>query len=66
MPDLLNTRHQESFLLYMSSSEGETLGHFAKLRPDLKLFATDLAGSPEKNVRNRPIPIKPEVHKPDY
>jgi SAM-dependent methyltransferase len=35
-------------LLYMGSSEGETLGHFAELRPDLKLFATDLAGSPEK------------------
>ncbi len=35
-------------LLYIGSSEGETLGHFAELRPDLKLFATDLAGSPEK------------------
>jgi SAM-dependent methyltransferase len=35
-------------LLYVGSSEGETLGHFAELRPDLKLFATDLAGRPEK------------------
>jgi hypothetical protein len=35
-------------LLYIGSSEGETLVHFAELRPDLKLFATDLAGSPEK------------------
>jgi SAM-dependent methyltransferase len=35
-------------LLYIGSSEGETLGHFAELRPDVKLFATDLAGSPEK------------------
>jgi SAM-dependent methyltransferase len=35
-------------LLYIGSSEGETLGHFAELRPDVKWFATDLAGSPEK------------------
>jgi len=35
-------------LLYIGSSEGETLGHFPELRPDLKLFATDIAGSPEK------------------
>jgi SAM-dependent methyltransferase len=35
-------------LLDIGSSDGETLGHFAELRPDLKLFATDLAGSPEK------------------
>jgi len=35
-------------LLDIGSSDGLTLGHFAELRPDLKLFATDLAGSPEK------------------
>ncbi len=35
-------------LLDIGSADGETLGHFAELRPDLKLFATDLAGTPEK------------------
>jgi SAM-dependent methyltransferase len=35
-------------LLYIGSSNGETLGHFAELRPDLKLYATDVAGQPEK------------------
>ena len=34
-------------LLDVGSGDGETLGHFAELRPDLKLFATDLAGKPE-------------------
>jgi SAM-dependent methyltransferase len=34
-------------LLDIGSADGETLGHFAELRPDLKLFASDLAGSPE-------------------
>lgn len=34
-------------LLDIGSSNGETLGHFAELRPDMKLFATDLAGNPE-------------------
>src|SRR5207244_2059585 len=42
-----NTPHGGS-LLDIGSSDGETLGHFAELRPDLKLFSTDLAGSPEK------------------
>lgn len=32
----------------IGSADGETLRHFAELRPDVKLFATDLAGSPEK------------------
>jgi len=27
---------------------GETLGHFAELRPDLRLFAVDLEGKPER------------------
>ncbi len=35
-------------LLDIGSANGETLGHFAELRPDVKLFATDLAGTPEK------------------
>ncbi|MGO8763930.1 MAG: class I SAM-dependent methyltransferase [Limisphaerales bacterium] len=35
-------------LLDIGSADGETLGHFAELRPDVKLFASDLAGSPEK------------------
>jgi SAM-dependent methyltransferase len=35
-------------LLDIGSADGETLRHFAELRPDLKLFATDLAGNPEQ------------------
>jgi SAM-dependent methyltransferase len=35
-------------LLDLGSSDGETLGHMAQLRPDLRLFAADIAGSPEK------------------
>ena len=35
-------------LLDLGSSDGETLGHFAELRPDLKLFAVDLQGQPER------------------
>jgi SAM-dependent methyltransferase len=35
-------------LLDIGASDGETLNHFAELRPDLKFFATDLAGTPEK------------------
>jgi SAM-dependent methyltransferase len=35
-------------LLDLGSSDGETLGHIAELRPDLKLFAADKFGSPEK------------------
>jgi len=34
-------------LLDLGSSEGETLGHFAELRPDLCLYAVDLVGQPE-------------------
>src|SRR5688572_32598739 len=34
-------------LLDLGSSDGETLRHFAELRPDLRLFAVDLAGQPE-------------------
>ena len=35
-------------LLDLGSSDGETLNHVAELRPDLKLFAVDVAGSPER------------------
>lgn len=35
-------------LLDLGSSNGETLNHFAELRPDLRFFAADLAGEPEK------------------
>jgi SAM-dependent methyltransferase len=35
-------------LLDLGSSDGQTLGHIAELRPDLRLFAVDLAGAPEK------------------
>ena len=34
-------------LLDLGSSDGETLRHFAELRPDLRLFAVDRAGTPE-------------------
>lgn len=34
-------------LLDLGSSDGETLRHFAELRPDLRLFAVDIAGTPE-------------------
>ena len=35
-------------LLDLGASDGETLGHFAELRPDLRLFAADKFGQPEK------------------
>jgi SAM-dependent methyltransferase len=35
-------------LLDIGSSDGQTLRHLAELRPDLRLFATDIAGQPEK------------------
>lgn len=35
-------------LLDIGSSNGETLGHMAELRPDLRFFATDLEGHPER------------------
>ena len=34
-------------LLDLGSSDGETLNHFAELRPDLRLFAVDRAGTPQ-------------------
>ena len=38
---------KNGILLDLGSSDGETLRHFAELRPDLRLHAVDLAGSPE-------------------
>src|SRR5215472_10817812 len=35
-------------LLDLGSSDGETLGHIAELRPDLRLFAVDKSGHPER------------------
>jgi 2-polyprenyl-3-methyl-5-hydroxy-6-metoxy-1,4-benzoquinol methylase len=35
-------------LLDLGASDGETLGHIAELRPDLRLFAADKFGQPEK------------------
>ena len=46
-------------LLDIGSSNGETLSHFAELRPDLKFFATDLAGEPEK------YPVGCQFHRGD-
>jgi SAM-dependent methyltransferase len=38
---------QGGALLDLGSSDGETLGHIAELRPDLRLFAADIAGTPK-------------------
>jgi SAM-dependent methyltransferase len=46
-------------LLDIGASDGETLNHFAELRPDLKFFATDIAGTPEK------YPAGTEFHRCD-
>ncbi len=35
-------------LLDLGASDGETLGHIAQLRPDLRLLAADKVGQPEK------------------
>jgi SAM-dependent methyltransferase len=35
-------------LLDLGASDGETLGHIAQLRPDLRLLAADKIGEPEK------------------
>jgi len=39
---------QRAALLDLGSSDGETLGHIAELRPDLRLFAADKFGQPER------------------
>ena len=46
-------------LLDIGTSDGETLGHFAELRPDLRLRATDLEGRPEN------YPAGCEFHRAD-
>jgi SAM-dependent methyltransferase len=38
-------------LLDLGSSDGQTLRHFAELRPDLSLAASDVAGTPENYPR---------------
>jgi SAM-dependent methyltransferase len=38
-------------LLDLGSSDGETLRHFAELRPDVRFFAADIAGAPESYPR---------------
>jgi SAM-dependent methyltransferase len=47
-------------LLDLGSWDGETLGHIAELRPDLKLFAADKTGAPEK------YPAGCEFHRADF
>jgi SAM-dependent methyltransferase len=47
----VNSTPASGSLLDIGSSDGETLNHFAELRPDLKLFSTDLEGTPEKYPR---------------
>jgi SAM-dependent methyltransferase len=39
-------------LLDLGASDGETLRHIVELRPDLRLFAVDIMGSPEKYPPN--------------
>lgn len=46
-------------LLDLGTSDGETLGHFAELRPDLRLFAADKFGHPEK------YPLGCQFHRAD-
>jgi SAM-dependent methyltransferase len=43
---------QAAALLDLGSSDGETLRHIAELRPDLRLFAADIAGSPANYPAN--------------
>lgn len=47
-------------LLDLGSSDGQTLGHIAELRPDLRLFAADVAGAPEK------YPAGTQFHRVDF
>lgn len=46
-------------LLDLGSADGETLNHIAQLRPDLRLFASDKAGTPEK------YPVGCQFHRAD-
>ena len=47
-------------LLDLGSSDGETLGHFVQLRPDLRLGAADKFGQPEN------YPAGCEFHRADF
>jgi len=51
---------REGNLLDLGSSDGETLRHIAELRPDLRLFAADIAGTPEN------YPSKCEFHRANF
>jgi SAM-dependent methyltransferase len=44
----VDTAPRSGSLLDLGSSDGETLQHIAELRPDLRLFAADIAGQPAK------------------
>lgn len=48
----VSTTPRNGTLLDIGSSNGETLSHINELRPDLKLFATDVVGNPENYPRN--------------
>ncbi|XOV69451.1 MAG: class I SAM-dependent methyltransferase [Verrucomicrobiota bacterium] len=39
---------QGGALLDVGSSDGETLGHFHEMRPDLQFYATDIEGKPDR------------------
>jgi ubiquinone/menaquinone biosynthesis C-methylase UbiE len=47
-------------LLDLGASDGETLGHIAQLRPDLRLLAADKVGQPER------YPTGCEFHRADF
>ena len=47
-------------LLDLGASDGETLGHFAQLRPDLRFFAADKTGQPQK------YPTGCKFHRADF
>ncbi len=57
-------------VLDVGSSDGETLGHFHEMRPDLQFYATDIEGKPETypsgcqfhrgDLNKEPLPWKPE------
>jgi len=39
---------RNGYLLDIGSSDGNTLRHFYEMRPDIKYYATDISGMPEK------------------
>jgi SAM-dependent methyltransferase len=56
----VNSSPRSGSLLDVGSSDGLTLGHIAELRPDLRLYASDVAGQPEK------YPKGCEFHRADF